>query len=91
MWRVKWFCFVGIESVDRSIDSLDRFIRTLKQQQQNQELLHAWRLWDSVLAHADRMEPAIYPLGFDIDEIDVIGQVGVGAGTGGECGFAGEL
>lgn len=42
-----------------------------------------------MLAHADAMEPAVYPLGFDIDEIDVVGLVGVGAGGDSE-GFAGE-
>jgi hypothetical protein len=41
-----------------------------------------------VLAHADKMEPIIYPPNFDIDEIEAVGLVGVGAGGGG--GFGGE-
>lgn len=45
---------------------------------QIQELLHAWRLWDSVLEHADKMAPVIYPKNFDIDEIEVVGSIGVG-------------
>lgn len=45
-----------------------------------------------MLAHADKMEPAIYPPGFDIDEIEAVGLVGVD--VGGEAagaGFASEL
>ncbi len=41
-----------------------------------EELLSQWRVWDRVLAQADAMEPALYPPGFDLDEVHVHGFVG---------------
>lgn len=44
-----------------------------------------------MLAHADKMDPVIYPRNFDIDEIEAVGLLGVGEGAVGGGGFAGEL
>lgn len=40
-----------------------------------QELLQQWSAWDPVLLQADDKQPALYPAGFDIDEVEVTGWV----------------
>ena len=45
------------------------------------DLTHSFPLHVCVCVFvSDRMEPAVYPLGFDIDEIEAVGLIGVAEG-----------
>ena len=37
--------------------------------------MRQWAAWDPVLRHADELEPEIYPLGFDIEEVRALSEI----------------